>query len=84
MYALSAKTGRQSGTFPVGGAVSGLTVVGPTLLVGGADGKVHAFLTGDLGYSWTSDSRWRGDHRRRLPGTRAWSTPAARTTTSTP
>jgi outer membrane protein assembly factor BamB len=56
VYALNAKTGRQAGAFPVGGAVSGLTVAGPTLLVGSADGKVHAIETGSLGYSWISEA----------------------------
>jgi outer membrane protein assembly factor BamB len=57
VYALNAKTGRPARNFPpVGKAVSGLTVVGPTLLVGSADGKVHALAAGNLGYSWISDA----------------------------
>ena len=54
VYALNATTGRQADAYPVGGAVSGLTVAGPTLLVGSADGKVHAFSTGNKGYNWVS------------------------------
>ena len=56
VYALNAATGRQAGAFPVGGAVSGLTLVGPTLLAGSADGRVHAISTGNLGYSWISEA----------------------------
>jgi serine/threonine protein kinase len=54
VYALDAASGRQQGTFRVGGAVSGVTMAGGTLLVGSADGKVHAFDAGNLGVSWTS------------------------------
>jgi outer membrane protein assembly factor BamB len=56
VYALNATTGRQVRATPVGGAVSGLTVAGPTLLVGSADGKVHAINTENLGYSWISEA----------------------------
>ena len=56
VYEFNAATGRQAGAFPVGGAVSGLTVAADTLLVGSADGKVHAIDTGNLGYSWTSEA----------------------------
>ena len=54
VYALNATTGRQADAYPVGGAVSGLSVAGPTLLVGSADGKVHAIKPGNKGYSWVS------------------------------
>jgi outer membrane protein assembly factor BamB len=52
-YGLDAATGRHVNKFPVGSAVSGITLAGDTLLVGGADGKVHAFATSG-GVSWTS------------------------------
>jgi outer membrane protein assembly factor BamB len=56
VYALSATTGRPAGAYPVSGAVSGLTVVGATLLAGSADGEVHAIKTRDLGYRWVSEA----------------------------
>ena len=54
VYALDAASGRATGTFRTGGAVSGVTVAGTTLLAGSADRTVHAFATGNLGVSWTS------------------------------
>jgi outer membrane protein assembly factor BamB len=54
VYELSAASGGQTGTFRVGGAVSGITVAEPTLLVAGADRMVHAFPIGNSAVSWTS------------------------------
>jgi len=54
VYALDAATGRRTGTYPAGGAVSGVAVAGNTLLVGSADRSVHAFTIGNLGVSWAS------------------------------
>ena len=54
VYALDAATGRRTGTYPAGGAVSGVAVAGNTLLAGSADRSVHAFTIGSLGVSWTS------------------------------
>jgi outer membrane protein assembly factor BamB len=54
VYALDAATGQLAQKFPVGGAVSGVTVAGTTLLAGSADRSVHAFTIGNLGVSWTS------------------------------
>jgi outer membrane protein assembly factor BamB len=54
VYALDAATGRPTRMFRTGGAVSGVTVAGPTLLAGSADRTVHAFATGNLGVNWTS------------------------------
>jgi outer membrane protein assembly factor BamB len=54
VYVLDAASGRSAGTYQAGGAVSGITVAGATLLVGSADGKVRAFATGNLGYGWSS------------------------------
>jgi outer membrane protein assembly factor BamB len=54
VYALDAASGRQTGTFRAGGAVSGVAMAGGTLLVGSADGKVRAFDAVDPGFSWTS------------------------------
>ncbi|MGH3250114.1 MAG: PQQ-binding-like beta-propeller repeat protein [Trebonia sp.] len=54
VYRLDAATGRQVSTFPADGAVSGVAVAGPTLLVGSADRKVHAFLIDNGGLTWTS------------------------------
>ena len=71
-------------TFRTGGAVSGgVTVASGTLLVGSADGKVHAFPAGDGGASWAypTGAAVAGAGRRRPAGS---STPAATTTTSTP
>ena len=54
VYALDAASGKQTGVYKVGGAVSGLTLHSGTLFVGSADGKVHAFQTGQVGFPWTS------------------------------
>ena len=59
VYALDATTGHRRGAaFQAGGSVSGLAMAGNTLLVGSADGKVHAFPTetsgGALEANWTS------------------------------
>jgi outer membrane protein assembly factor BamB len=54
VHALDAVSGHETGTFRVSGAVSGVTVAGTTLLAGGADGTVRAFIIGNLGVSWTS------------------------------
>ncbi len=58
VYALDTATGSLGGTFPVGGAVSGVSIGGSgntTLLAGGANGQVHAFAVGNggPGASWT-------------------------------
>jgi len=49
VYALDAVSGRQAGTYKAGGAVRGVAMAGGTLLVGSADGKVHAFPVGNAG-----------------------------------
>jgi len=54
VYALDAATGSQAGTYRAGGAVSGIMQSGGTLLVGSADGRVRAYVAGDVDYSWTS------------------------------
>ena len=54
VYALDAATGRTTQRYPVGGAVSGVTVAGPTLLAGSVDRAVHAFAIDNHGVSWTS------------------------------
>jgi serine/threonine protein kinase/outer membrane protein assembly factor BamB len=54
VYALDAASGRPSGVYRVGRAVSGVTMASGTLLVGSADGKVYAFQTGAVGFTWTS------------------------------
>ncbi len=59
VYALDAATGGPSpagGPFQAGGAVSGLSVAGTTLLAGSADGKVRAFSIGNKGNTWTSQA----------------------------
>lgn len=49
VYALDAASGRQTAAYHAGGAVSGVSLAGGTLLVGSADGKVRGFAVGDAG-----------------------------------